>query len=73
MTKAEAKVGGGAAASPEARPAQRLLGGVKVINVGLAEFAADLEASGTPVTHVAWAPPAQGDPELARLLAKLGP
>lgn len=53
-------------------PAQRLLAGVHVVNVGLAEFAADLKAHGTPATHVAWSPPAQGDAKLARLLAKLG-
>lgn len=69
MTKPETKA---AALSGDDAPALRLLAGVQVINVGLAEFAADLKAHGTPVTHVAWSPPAQGDPKLARLLAKLG-
>ncbi len=53
-------------------PAARLLGRpLQVINVGLEGFAHDLAASGTTVQHVAWSPPANGDPVLAALLAKL--
>ncbi len=53
-------------------PAARLLAGpLRVINVGLAGFAHDLAASGSVVQHVAWTPPANGDPVLAALLAKL--
>ena len=42
-----------------------------VINVGLERFAKELDSQGFNVTHVDWAPPAGGDPELARLLLKL--
>lgn len=53
--------------------ATRLIAGpVQVINVGLPSFAADLRARGVAVVHVDWVPPAGGDPELGRLLAKLG-
>ncbi len=45
---------------------------VQVINIGLPGFAHDLAALGVSVIHVDWAPPAGGDPELGRLLAKLG-
>ena len=45
---------------------------VRVINVGLEGFAAELRAQGVAVTHVQWQPPAGGDEKLAALLAKLG-
>ena len=45
---------------------------IKVVNLGLESFAAELEAAGVPVVHVDWSPPAGGDPELADLLSKLG-
>ncbi len=45
---------------------------LKVINVGLESFAADLEQRGVEVVQVDWAPPAGGDAELADLLSKLG-
>ncbi|HEX6981020.1 MAG TPA: hypothetical protein VF342_17145 [Alphaproteobacteria bacterium] len=45
---------------------------IKVVNVGLEGFAAELSAAGVPVIHVEWSPPAGGDPELADLLSKLG-
>ena len=44
---------------------------VRVINLGLEQFAGDLERLGVPVVHVAWSPPAGGDPKKAALLAKL--
>jgi len=44
---------------------------VRVINLGLEQFAADLARLGVPVVHVAWSPPAGGDPKKAALLAKL--
>jgi hypothetical protein len=44
---------------------------VGVVNVGLEGFAADLAQHGVPVVHVAWSPPAGGDPRLADLLARL--
>lgn len=54
-------------------PAAKLLTEpVRVVNVGLDGFADELKAQGVPVTHVQWAPPANGDPKLAALLAKLG-
>jgi hypothetical protein len=45
---------------------------VRVINVGLEGFAAELKAHGVAVCHVQWQPPAGGDERLATLLAKLG-
>jgi hypothetical protein len=45
---------------------------VKVVNIGLREFARDLERIGTPVIHVDWSPPPVRDPKIASLLAKLG-
>ena len=51
----------------------RLLSGPpKVVNVGLENFAAELESLNVEVIQVEWAPPAGGDPELADLLSKLG-
>lgn len=45
---------------------------VQVVNIGLREFADDLESSRTPVVHVEWAPPAVSDPRIAALLVKMG-
>jgi len=45
---------------------------VRVINLGLEAFALELERLGVPVIHVAWSPPAGGDPRKAALLAALG-
>ena len=45
--------------------------GPRVINVGLESFAEDLERAAVPVLHVAWAPPAGGEPRKAALLADL--
>lgn len=45
---------------------------LKVINLGLEEFAQDLERQGVAVVRVDWRPPAGGDPKLAELLSKLG-
>ena len=53
-------------------PPTLLAAPVKVINVGLERFAKDLAAQGVPVCHVAWAPPAGGNAQLAALLEKLG-
>jgi FdrA protein len=41
------------------------------VNLGLELFAAQLAASGAPVVHVDWRPPAGGDTRLARLLERL--
>jgi hypothetical protein len=43
-----------------------------VINVGLEGFSDELRQQDVECVHVDWAPPAGGDPELARLLSKLG-
>ncbi|MCJ7719899.1 MAG: DUF1116 domain-containing protein, partial [Candidatus Hadarchaeum sp.] len=43
----------------------------ELINVGLRSFYDSVRAQGANVAHVDWRPPAGGDPELARLLAKL--
>lgn len=45
---------------------------IRVINIGLREFARDLEARKTPVVHVEWSPPAARNPKIAELLAKMG-
>ena len=45
---------------------------LKVVNIGLEGFAAELAQQGVKVVHVNWAPPAGGDPKLASLLSKLG-
>lgn len=44
---------------------------IRVVNVGLESFAGVLETLGVAVLHVQWVPPAGGDPERARLLARL--
>ena len=45
---------------------------VRVINIGLQNFARDLETRKTAVIHVDWSPPAVTDPRIASLLSKLG-
>ena len=49
-----------------------ILAEVAIINVGLAGFAEELEENGTAVVQVEWRPPAEGDAELAQLLAEMG-
>jgi hypothetical protein len=44
---------------------------LKVINVGLPDFASDLAAAGVPVVDVEWRPPAGGDARLLELLSLL--
>ena len=56
----------------ERRPLDLLSPPIRVINVGLERFAADLAALDVDVVHVDWRPPAGGDPQLADVLAKLG-
>ena len=43
----------------------------RVINLGLAVFATDLDAQDVDVVHIDWRPPAGGDEDLARLLSML--
>lgn len=45
---------------------------VRVVNIGLREFARDLENCGVSVVHVDWSPPPPTSPRIASLLAKLG-
>lgn len=44
---------------------------IKVINVGLPSFYADLERQHVPVVHVDWKPPAQGNPKILALLERV--
>ncbi len=44
---------------------------LRVINLGLEEFAEDLRAAGAEVIHVDWRPPAGGNSKMAALLAAL--
>lgn len=48
-----------------------LLAGPKVVNVGLAGFAEDLASLDVPLVQWSWAPPAGGDPRLARIVERL--
>ncbi len=43
----------------------------RVVSLGLPLFAQALQELGTPVTHVAWRPPAGGDPRLTAALERL--
>ena len=43
----------------------------RVINLGLAVFATDLDAQDVDVVHVDWRPQSGGDEDLARLLSML--
>jgi hypothetical protein len=43
----------------------------RVVNVGIEQFALELERLGVPVIHVQWSPPAAGDARRAALLAAL--
>ncbi|MGA2680976.1 MAG: hypothetical protein ABSF44_04160 [Candidatus Bathyarchaeia archaeon] len=45
---------------------------LKVVNIGISTFADDLRSQGVDVVHVDWKPPAGGDVEMLKLLAKLG-
>ncbi len=51
---------------------QRVLGEtLRVINIGLEDFARNLREAGVEVVHVDWRPPTGGDPRLAAILAGL--
>ncbi len=54
------------------KPADLLSGPLHVVNVGLESFSEQLKDLGVDVVQVDWSPPAAGDPDLARLLSKLG-
>jgi hypothetical protein len=44
---------------------------LKVVNIGLEDFATDLRDAGVDVVHVDWRPPTGGNAHLASLLAGL--
>lgn len=44
---------------------------IKVINIGLELFVQALKEQEAKVVHVAWKPPADGDPELMKMLEQL--
>ena len=44
---------------------------VVVINLGVEDFAENLEVQGAQVLHVNWTPPAGGDPEIIAILDKI--
>lgn len=48
-----------------------LVDALRVINIGLEDFAGDLAAEGVAVIQLDWRPPAGGNPRLAALLAQL--
>lgn len=51
---------------------QKLFDGkLRVINMGLASFAAPLQDKETPVVQMDWNPPASGKPEILALLDRL--
>ena len=43
-----------------------------ILTIGLEGFANDLSNLDVAITQLDWRPPANGDPELAELLSKLG-
>ncbi len=44
---------------------------VAAINLGVEDFAENLETQGAQVVHVNWTPPAGGDPEIIAILDKI--
>jgi len=44
---------------------------VAAINLGVEDFADNLETQGARVVHVNWTPPAGGDPEIIAILDKI--
>jgi hypothetical protein len=57
---------------PDNEQISALLGeGPKVINIGTREVAEGVEATGAPLMHLDWRPPAAGNPELGAILARL--
>lgn len=45
--------------------------GAIAVNLGVQDFAENLQAQGAEVIHVDWSPPAGGDEEMAELLDTL--
>ncbi len=44
---------------------------LRVVNIGVRDFAESLQAQGVQVVEIDWTPPAALEPELAELLEKL--
>lgn len=44
---------------------------VAAINIGVEDFAENLDAQEAQVVHVNWTPPAGGDPEIIAILDKI--
>jgi hypothetical protein len=44
---------------------------LEAINIGVEDFAENLETQRAQVVHVNWTPPAGGDPEIIAILDKL--
>lgn len=55
----------------ENKIADLLSEGPRVLNVGVRTFAETLNAAGAPHMHIDWQPPAGGDPNLGRVLARM--
>ena len=50
---------------------QLLSSPIQVINIGVEDFAENLEDQGADVVHVSWTPPAGGDPEIIAILDQI--
>jgi hypothetical protein len=60
-------------APPRGTKADSLLNSeIRVVNIGLRQFAANLEERKVAVINVDWSPPAVSDPKIRDLLARLG-
>ena len=44
---------------------------IQAINIGVKDFAEDLESQEVEVVHVNWTPPAGGDPEIIAILDQI--
>ena len=44
---------------------------IQAINVGVEDFAENLESQEVEVVHVSWTPPADGDPEIIAILDQI--
>mgnify|MGYP003323780211 FL=1 len=44
---------------------------IQAINVGVEDFAENLESQEVEVVHVNWTPPASGDPEIIAILDQI--
>ena len=44
---------------------------IQAINVGVEDFAENLESQEVEVVHISWTPPAGGDPEIIAILDQI--